>query len=148
MNVVSLRDATLSRVRQPRQILLTLALALASTLAVTIAPPAHAQSQTQTEAQVQAVIGCPADRICLYLDINYGGGAPGIYATGSADMSRFGPHINDLTSSIWNNTTARWCAYEHANYRGLLLTIEPGPRRAIGYVGAAANDKISSLRRC
>jgi len=144
MNVISLRDATLSRVRQPRPILLTMALALASVLAMTITPPAQARPQAQTEAQTEAQIACPADRICLYEHINFGGRVA-IYATGSSDMSRFGPPFNNLTSSIVNNTGARWCAYDQPNYRGLLLTI--APRQRIPWVGAA-NDRISSLRKC
>jgi Peptidase inhibitor family I36 len=137
-------DGTLSRVAQPRLILLAVVLALASMLAMTIAPPAQAQPQAQTGAQAQAQIACPASRICLYEHRDYGGRIA-IYAVGSSDMSRFGPRFNDITSSIWNNTPSRWCAYEHANYVGLLVVI--GPWARIPFVGAA-NDRISSLRRC
>jgi CHASE1-domain containing sensor protein len=144
MDIVPRRNGTLSRVAQPRPILLTMALALASMLAMTIAPPAQAQPQAQTAAQTEAQIACPANRICLYEHINFGGRVA-IYATGSSDMSRFGPSFNNLTSSIVNNTGARWCAYDQANYQGLLLTI--APRQRIPWVGAA-NDRISSLRKC
>jgi hypothetical protein len=112
---------------------LTTALAFATTLSMSmaIAPQAHAQSDC-------------ANRICLFEHDNYGGRHV-TYATGSSDMSRFGPFFNDMTSSFRNNTGSRWCAYEHANYGGAHLTIGPGESRAsLG----AWNDRISSIRRC
>jgi Peptidase inhibitor family I36 len=130
------RDGTLSRVAQPRQILLAMALALASMLAMTIAPPAHAQPQAQTETQAQAQIACPANHICLY-------DATGHMISTDGESIRVPPHFK--VSSIWNNTPYRWCAYEHANYVGLILTIRPWQR--IPSLGAAS-DRIRSLRRC
>jgi hypothetical protein len=139
-NTVAGNDGRLSNLKRSRRLLLTTALAVLGTLSMTFAPPAHAQEPAQDQAQV----ACPANRICLYEHVNFGGRVA-IYATGSADMNRFGPRFNDMTSSIINNTGSRWCAYEHANYGGQVLVIAPRQRRPTlpGW-----NDRISSLRRC
>jgi hypothetical protein len=143
-NTVAGNDGRLSKLRLSRRLLLTTALAVLSTLSMTFASPAQAQEPAQDETQDQAQVACPANRICLYEHVNFGGRVA-IYAVGSADMNRFGPRFNDMTSSIINNTGSRWCAYEHANYGGQVLVITPRQRRATlpGW-----NDRISSLRRC
>ncbi len=93
--------------------------------------------------QAQAQSAC-AGKLCVYEHNNYGGRYVA-YATGSSDMSRFGPYFNDMTSSIRNNTGSRWCAYAHANYVALLLYVQPwSSYPSIG----SANDRISSIRRC
>ena len=129
-------DGRLSKLTRSRRLLLTTALAVLSTLSMTIASPAQAQDQVQ--------VACPANRICLYEHVNFGGRVA-IYQVGSRDMSRFGPRFNNMTSSIINNTGSRWCAYDHANYRGQFLVITPWQRLPSlpGW-----NDRISSLRRC
>ena len=113
-------------------------------MAMAVAPPAHAENRAQGDAQVQAQIACPANRICLYEHNNYGGRIA-YYATGSSDMSRFGPSFNDMTSSIINRTGYRWCVYQHANYGGAVLVISPWQSRTSlpGW-----DNIISSLRRC
>ena len=119
---------THGRVASPRRILLTTALALAATLSMAIASSAQAQS------------------ITLYEHDNYGGRHV-TYATGSSDMSRFGPFFNDMTSSYRNNSPYTWCAYEHANYSGAVHRIAPWSSRP-SLVSIAWNDRISSIRRC
>jgi hypothetical protein len=143
MPIVPSADGTMSRIAQTRRILLTMALALASMLAMTIAPPAHAQDLD--EEQDQAQIACPANRICLYEHINYGGRIA-YYAIGSRDMSLYGPRFNDMTSSIRNNSPYRWCVYQHANY-GLPVKVI-NPWQPLPSLPSGWNDVISSLRRC
>ena len=138
---VTRSDARLSKLTRPRRILLSTALALASTLSMTIGSPAVAQDPAPEETQA----ACPANRICLYEHVNFGGRVA-IYAIGSSDMSRFGPRFNDLTSSIRNNSPYRWCVYEHVNYGGRRLVIQP--RQQLRSLPAGWNDVISSLRRC
>jgi hypothetical protein len=140
-NTVTGNDGRLSELRRSRRLLLTTALAVLSTLSMTIASPAQAQDPAQDEAQA----ACPANRICLYEHINFGGRVA-IYAVGSSDMTRFGPRFNDMTSSIKNNTGSRWCAYEHVNYGGQHLPI--GPQQSLRSLPPGWNDRISSIRKC
>ena len=138
---VTRSDRKLSKLTRSRRILLTTTLAILSMLSMTIASPAHAQDPAQEETQA----ACPANRICLYEHVNFGGRVA-IYAIGSSDMSRFGPPFNDLTSSIKNNTGSRWCAYKTANYGGAPLVIAPRQQRRS--LPPGWNDVISSLRKC
>lgn len=84
-NTVAGNDGRLSKLRLSRRLLLTTALAVLSTLSMTFASPAQAQEPAQDETQDQAQVACPANRICLYEHVNFGGRVA-IYAVGSADI--------------------------------------------------------------
>ncbi|MEU2391520.1 peptidase inhibitor family I36 protein [Streptomyces sp. NPDC007369] len=54
--------------------------------------------------------------------------------------------MQDVTSSVLNNTGSRICFYEHNGYGGLEFKI--GPREKWPSVPSWINDKISSFKYC
>lgn len=86
-----------------------------------------------------------ANQVCVFEHQDFGG-AVVYYTTGSKDMSRYGPSFNDRTTSIRNWTGSRWCFYENPNYGGRSWYLDP--MRQTRNVGSAANDVISSAKRC
>ena len=95
--------------------------------------------------QAQAQPSACANKLCLF-EHNYERGRYVAYATGSDDMSRYGPYFNDMTSSVHNNTGSRWCLWEHAGRKGRVITV--GPWASIPGLGYPWNDSISSARTC
>ena len=130
-----MRTITTHRSQGLRRRLAGAAVAVVSALSMTAAIAPRAQAATPS-----ACLG----KLCVFEHSNYGGRYVA-YATGSSDMSRFGPYFNDRASSVRNGTGSRWCAYENANYGGRGMVIQP--YQSISYLGWL-NDRMSSIRRC
>jgi hypothetical protein len=83
--------------------------------------------------------------VCLFRDQDFSG--PSVqYVTGSKDMSRNGPYFNDQATSIRNWTSSRFCFYENPDYKGRVWYLDGMTQTR--NVGTAANDIISSVRKC
>ncbi|WP_331728380.1 peptidase inhibitor family I36 protein [Streptomyces sp. NBC_00158] len=103
---------------------------------------------------------CPESFVCLWSEGNFIEGKFVNYAKfgsfGSnqnvGDMgklrreSSIDKGMQDVTSSVLNNTGSSICFYEHNNYGGLEFKI--GPREHWPSLPSWINDKISSFKYC
>lgn len=80
---------------------------------------------------------CPANRLCLWEHANYAGQGRAI-----SGNQAYIHDMNDMTSSVINNTGATYFLFQHGDYGGGATVVNPG--QWISYVGNAANDRISS----
>lgn len=95
------------------------------------------------EAKAQDYRDCYTGWVCLWNDENYQGGMIA-YGDG-ASVANLGATWSDKATSIWNRTSRPVCFYEHDNYQPSSLFCL-GAGNSSYNVGAAANDKITSLK--
>jgi len=89
--------------------------------------------------------------VYLWQDINFTGYSVAHYTwdsnfSGETYSGGGAPGLNDSVSSIWNTSDYRECFYRDANFSGLVLTVNAGQQ--VLWVGAGANDNISSMQPC
>ncbi|MEV7187310.1 peptidase inhibitor family I36 protein [Kitasatospora sp. NPDC093102] len=103
---------------------------------------------------------CPSGYVCLWSESNFieGGFVNdskfGSFASNqnTGDMGKLqhtsggDKGMQDVTSSVLNNTGSSICFYEHNNYGGAEFRI--GPWEHWPYVPSWINDKISSFKYC
>ncbi|MGW3076413.1 MULTISPECIES: peptidase inhibitor family I36 protein [unclassified Kitasatospora] len=103
---------------------------------------------------------CPSGYICLWSEANfiegtfYNDAKFGAFASNQniGDMGKLqkvastDKGMQDVTSSVLNNTGSHVCFYEHNNYGGLEFKIGPGEHWP--YLPSWINDKISSFKYC
>lgn len=100
---------------------------------------------------------CPTHYVCLWSEYDFigsGGHKFGAIATDESirdmgKLKRYGTlwkGMQDVTSSVLNNTGGSVCLYEHNGYGGLEARIGPGAKWSA--VPSWINDRISSLRPC
>ncbi len=81
-----------------------------------------------------AMSDCPANKVCLWMDIEFRGNLF-IPNGGGTAFPNFGTKsFNDIASSVRNNSGAKWCIYEHVNYGGKVIVAPPAdpvPRPAL-----------------
>ncbi|WP_331728383.1 peptidase inhibitor family I36 protein [Streptomyces sp. NBC_00158] len=102
--------------------------------------------------------GCPTNYVCLWSDGDFVNGQPrGKFGSMAAnqnvtDMGKLERDgslwsgMQDVTSSVVNNTGSGICFYEHNNYGGAQFRI--GPWEKWPAVPGWINDKISSFKYC
>ncbi|MGW3230082.1 peptidase inhibitor family I36 protein [Kitasatospora sp. NPDC001095] len=134
---------------------LGLAAATAVGLVVTVAGSAGANTILTIGHGAGA---CPANYVCLWSEGGFVRGEPyqkfGSFASDQniSDMGKLKPEgafwqgMQDITSSVVNNTGSSICFYEHNNYGGLEFRI--GPREQWPSLPSWINDKISSFKYC
>jgi len=84
------------------------------------------------------------DRVCMWKDINFGGGYfinnnPSPWTCYSVPEG-----YNDTISSMWNRTQYYLYYYDNGGCSGPLSSLQPG--YTLSWVGSANNDRISSYR--
>ncbi|MER7701832.1 peptidase inhibitor family I36 protein [Kitasatospora sp. NPDC097605] len=101
---------------------------------------------------------CPSNFICLWSDYDFVAGSPsGKYAAlasdqNIADMGKLKNEggswtgMQDIASSVVNNTGSSICFYEHNGYGGAEFRI--GPWEKWRTVPGWINDRISSFKYC
>ncbi|MFE7526443.1 peptidase inhibitor family I36 protein [Kitasatospora sp. NPDC057542] len=106
----------------------------------------------------QGAGACPANYVCLWSDYGYVAGGPdhkfGSIASDQniGDMGKLERNgalwdgMQDVASSVVNNTGSSICFYENNWYTGLEFKI--GPRERWSSVPSWINDKISSFKYC
>ncbi|MFG2910403.1 peptidase inhibitor family I36 protein [Kitasatospora sp. NPDC048286] len=134
---------------------LGLAAATAVGLVVTVAGSASANTILGVG---QGAGACPANYVCLWSENGFVGkiGSNKIGAIASdqniGDMGKlqkndaFWDGMQDITSSVVNNTGSHVCFYEHNWYGGAEFKI--GPHEQWPSVPSWINDKISSFKYC
>ncbi|MFC7529950.1 peptidase inhibitor family I36 protein [Actinoplanes sp. GCM10030250] len=109
---------------------------------------------------VAALVGCPADSVCLYNDKDFNGHVFTLAAGGSTtslhafacspcDSPKHGAgdgNFGDQMSAWVNNTSWSYCWYYDINYRSYVNVMPPGS--AVAWVGTRAQDEASSIRPC
>ncbi|MGW1641700.1 peptidase inhibitor family I36 protein [Streptomyces lavendulae] len=120
---------------------------------------------TATSASAATILGlgagsgaCPSNYVCLWADGDFVGGSPsgkfGSIASNQniTDMGKLERSsglwsgMQDITSSVVNNTGSSICFYEHNGYGGAQFRI--GPWEKWPAVPSWINDKISSFKYC
>jgi hypothetical protein len=94
---------------------------------------------------VQAADGydrCPSGYFCIFGDSN-GQGRFAYFQCMSPDLSKIGDGIDDMTSSVWNNSYQTFRVWSGYNYTGSQADFGSGAK---GNIPLEMNDKISSLR--
>ncbi|MFI9201957.1 peptidase inhibitor family I36 protein [Streptomyces sp. NPDC053048] len=106
----------------------------------------------------QGAGACPSNYVCLWSENDFFGSTGGSKFTAIASDQNIGDMgklkrdgalwtgMQDITSSVVNNTGSSICFYEHNGYRGLEFKI--GPREKWPSVPSWINDRISSFKYC
>ncbi|MFI2611011.1 peptidase inhibitor family I36 protein [Kitasatospora sp. NPDC018619] len=101
---------------------------------------------------------CPANYVCLWSEGSFISGEPynkfGAIASNQniSDLGKLKPDgalwqgMQDVASSVVNNTGSSVCFYEHNTYGGLEFRV--GPREQWASVPSWINDRISSFKYC
>ncbi|MEU8777364.1 peptidase inhibitor family I36 protein [Streptomyces sp. NPDC048606] len=136
---------------------LGLCAAAATTLVMTLASSASAANVFNIG---HGAGSCPDNHVCLWPEGNFierSFANDHKYSSVASnqnvgDMGKLGRDsagdkgMQDVTSSVLNNTGSAVCFYEHNNYGGMEFRI--GPREHWPSVPSWINDKISSFKRC
>ncbi|MEV6975308.1 peptidase inhibitor family I36 protein [Kitasatospora sp. NPDC093806] len=119
-----------------------------------------------TSASANTILGlgqgagaCPANYVCLWSEGGYVADTGPSYKFGSiasdqniGDLGKLehtslgDKGMQDITSSVVNNTRSSICFYEHNWYGGLEFKVGPGERWPA--VPSWINDRISSFKYC
>ncbi|MGK5639891.1 peptidase inhibitor family I36 protein [Streptomyces sp. URMC 126] len=106
----------------------------------------------------QGAGACPANHVCLWSENGFVGNTGGHKFGAIASDRNIGDlgklersgalwtGMQDITSSVVNNTGSSVCFYEHNGYGGLQFKV--GPREQWASVPPWINDKISSFKYC
>ncbi|MFJ8160126.1 peptidase inhibitor family I36 protein [Streptomyces sp. NPDC096136] len=106
----------------------------------------------------QGAGACPAQHVCLWSENDFVGATSGSKFGAIASNQNVGDlgklkrdgalwtGMQDVTSSVVNNTGSGICFYEHNNYGGLQFRI--GPWEKWPSVPSWINDRISSFTYC
>ncbi|MEW1638959.1 peptidase inhibitor family I36 protein [Streptomyces sp. NPDC093801] len=134
-------------------------------LAVSAAAVAGLVMTAATSASASVLIGigqgagaCPAAHVCLWSENDFVGATSGSRFGAIASNQNVGDlgklkrdgalwtGMQDVASSVVNNTGSGICFYEHNNYGGLQFRI--GPWEKWPSVPSWINDRISSFTYC
>lgn len=120
--------------------------------AVTFTAAALAMAAPAAAApQVRAPIPCPANDVCMYENVDFGGQIYKLHTEDKKFSDNLCPDCHppgnwdNRMSSIINNKSTRYCFYEKDNFGGADIKVE-GHQRMRSLPGF--NDKISSARSC
>ncbi|SMD27097.1 Peptidase inhibitor family I36 [Kibdelosporangium aridum] len=91
-------------------------------------------------ASIAAFSDCPVDWLCAWEHVN-GQGRMIRTQTGISDLG----DMDNQISSLWNRTSAVWCAYDESDFTGPVLWL--GNIRMVQLASIGWDDRISSLRR-
>ncbi|MBD0674975.1 peptidase inhibitor family I36 protein [Streptomyces sp. CBMA156] len=135
---------------------LGLAAATAVGLVVTVAGSASANTILGVG---QGAGACPTNYVCLWSENGFVGNTGPSYKFGSlasdqniGDLGKlekdgaFWKGMQDITSSVLNNTGSHICFYEHNDYGGAEFKV--GPHEQWPSLPSWINDKISSFKYC
>ncbi|WP_370882562.1 peptidase inhibitor family I36 protein [Kineosporia succinea] len=99
------------------------------------------------EARARSADQCPAEKVCIWQDYNYGNDFASIDGR-TAQWSRLtggencqAKNFNDCVSSVRNRTSVSYRLYEHFNYQGDYIDICPGTALNLP---REWNDRLSS----
>ncbi|MCF3179074.1 peptidase inhibitor family I36 protein [Streptomyces polychromogenes] len=134
-------------------------------LAVSAAAVAGLVMTAATSASASVLLGigqgagaCPGGHVCLWSENDFVGATSGSKFGAIASNQNVGDlgklqrdgalwtGMQDITSSVVNNTGSAICLYEHNNYGGLQFRI--GPWEKWPSVPSWINDRISSFKYC
>jgi Peptidase inhibitor family I36 len=120
--------------------------ALLATPAGASAPKVYGAQAGDTPISIMAWSDCPANRMCIFNNLN-GGRGYGYFATGDGDLAdSSGPTgLNNNTESVWNRTSQDWCFYDAGGYHTLIFVVGPAFQ---GNLDPVDRNKVTSLRIC
>lgn len=96
-------------------------------------------------ASAAAAWACPADSLCVWTGAN-GTGARAVFSNGDVNLAAApGPSgMNNAITSYKNTSYRNWSFHDGINYNGTTRYAQP---RTFGNVGAAMNNKASSIKK-